>query len=203
MFTSINLINTNCLSLVLKHDISDHYPCISSLNFSAKRTEAPKYILTKHLNKSNITKIKNLLSNEDWSFIENCDCNEAFDKFHTKLISTIDKIAPERYIRINKRRIKTEWMTQGISISSKKLLKLYRKIKSEEDLAKYKLFKKILVSTKRKAKTSFYMSKINDFKNDSRKMWCLLNKIIGKSNDKTVNIEKLEVGNLTTLISMI
>ena len=62
-----------------------------------------KFILKRKLSENNIGKINSEIGNKDWAtIICGNDCNKKFGNFHDKLMSIIDKHAPERSVPINK-----------------------------------------------------------------------------------------------------
>ena len=89
------------------------------------------------------------------------------------------------------------WLTKGILKSSKTLKKRYRKKlkcpnKSEID-TKYKSYRNLLNKIKRKAKQSYFGDQLELHKNNSRETWKVLNRLIGKQNDKSNVINKIIV----------
>ena len=93
---------------------------------------------------------------------------------------------PERTKRIGNKVSKNDpWMTKGIKNSIAKHKKLYKmtlqKNSNSSILEKYQNHRKILQLVKRKAKTQYYRSRCKEFKNDTRKLWNLINTITGKT----------------------
>ena len=54
----------------------------------------------------------------------------------------------------------------------------------------------MLTKLKRITKISYYRSKCHEYKNNTKKLWNLVNSCIGKSNDKSMVIDLLKIGNL-------
>ena len=61
---------------------------------------------------------------------------------------------------------------------------------------KYKEYRNLLNRLKCKCKVTFYKDKCIEFKNNSRKLWQLINTCIGKTNDKTNLINYIKVRNI-------
>ena len=101
-----------------------------------KRRE-PHVIIKRNLCENNIQKINNVLN--EWSpsvNFENLDVNNGFETFHSRLLHTIDDIAPERQLTVSTNRvISRPWITKGLMRCSKKQLALYQDaLKSKTDL---------------------------------------------------------------------
>ena len=65
-------------------------------------------------------------------------------------------------------------------------------------LKKYRQHRRILQQIKRKAKVSYYRNKCKDFKNDTRKLWSIINTITGKTKRKETVINELKINNIKT-----
>ena len=82
------------------------------------------------------------------------------------------------------------------SIAKQKQLYI-RTLKNKHDIAgleKYKTYRKTLQQVKRKTKMHYYRSRCKEFKNDTRKLWSLINTITGSlkiDNIKTSNPSKI------------
>jgi hypothetical protein len=110
----------------------------------------------------------------------------------------IDSIAPEKVKIINNKNIIQEpWMTLGLLTSSKKQNKLFRECAGKnKDGIKYKYYKRYrnkLNSLKRTARFSYYKTKILEYKQNGKKMWKLMNEIIGKNNNKLDSLEYINI----------
>ncbi len=80
-------------------------------------------------------------------------------------------------------------MTAGLLKSSHTVDKLYKKSLAKDPSSPehkaYIQFRNRYNSLKRYAKKAYYNNKIVQFKNDSSKLWKILNEVIGKSNNKS------------------
>ena len=65
-------------------------------------------------------------------------------------------------------------------------------------LDKYKTHRKILQQVRRKAKTNYYRSRCKEFKNDTRKLWNVINTITGRTKKKETIINSLKIDNMKT-----
>ena len=67
-----------------------------------------------------------------------------------------------------------------------------------KEVVQYVNYNTCLRKVKREAKKLYYMQKCAEFKHNTRKLCGTINKICGKSNDKSMCIESLKVDNVTT-----
>ena len=66
----------------------------------------------------------------------------------------------------------------------------------ETDRTKYLEYRNTLNKSLRVAKEQYYMQKCIDFKNNTTKLWRMINRIISKENDKTNCVEYLKIENI-------
>ena len=194
-------LQQNLNPFILIEDISDHLPIVAILGNQKKSLKESKTIKVRNLSDENINRIKEDLNKEDWSeILKPQQCNESFEHYHNFLCESIDRHAPEEIKRISYRKqIKDPWITRGILASLAKQMRLYREqlhSKSAVSTNKYRRYRNLLKSIIRKRKNSYLHEKCLEFKQDSRKLWKLVNKIIGKSKNKTESIDSLRVNNL-------
>ena len=73
---------------------------------------------------------------------------------------------------------------------------LPRNFKKWEDgaIKKYKTYRNTLKRLIRYCKSNYYVNKYIKFKQNSKKLWTLINRAISKSNNKTDSIDKIRVG---------
>ena len=68
--------------------------------------------------------------------------------------------------------------------------------KTEASTNKYKTYRNKLKSIIRKSRIKYLHDKCTEFRQDSRRPWHLINKMIGKASNKTHVIESIRSGNL-------
>ena len=113
----------------------------------------------------------------------------------------LDAIAPIKRVTIANHKLwKEAWLSKGLTKSMDKCLYLYKKTittdAKDEDVKKYKSYRNCLTKIKRKACTEYYIKQCYNLKSNMKKLWNLINKIIGKSNDKTSIINHITVENV-------
>ena len=127
--------------------------------------------------------------------------DESFDSFHKILLGTLDYHAPLVTRKLNKNTYRKEpWITPSILRSINTQKKLYAKLikanANARDITKYKNYKKTLDKLKRSSKCCYYHTKCIQYKNNSKKLWDLINKVIGKTSDKTNIISHITVNGI-------
>ena len=97
----------------------------------------------------------------------------------------MDEVAPVKLVRISgRRRFVEPWMTTGIEELSKKCKELY-KITLQKDahpelVEQYKAYRNAFNKLKRKTKNDYYNERCLTLKNNTKKLWELINRTIGK-----------------------
>ena len=145
--------------------------------------------------------ITDVLACHDWeNDFCNDDVNSNFTRFHDKLVSTLNKVAPERKIKLSNKQSKREsWIGPSLLKCSTKQHKYYKQALKNKDnfhWERYKAYKKFFDRVKRYMRIDYYKNKCVEFKNNSKKLWKMINKISGKNNDKTSIIDYIKVDNI-------
>ena len=116
-------------------------------------------------------------------------------------METVETIILEKIKTIRPLRpfIRDPWLTSGLQTCMRKQKALYqRMIKSDNPdlLAKYKTYRNVLKKIIRQCKSQYNLNKCIEFKQNSRKLWELINKTISKSNNKLDSIDRIKIGNV-------
>ena len=79
--------------------------------------------------------------------------------------------------------------------------KLYKKSivneASEQDVIRYKNYRNCLNRLKRKLKTDYYQNLCTSLKNNTKKLWEIVNHTLGKEKNKSCAVEGLKIGSIT------
>ena len=179
--------------LILLNDISDHMPCMVTLYNQKKSLKESKKIKSRRLTDNTIQKINNDINTMNWSNdLTRLNAEDGFNMFHDRICALIDTHAPETEKIISaKKVIKDPWITKGLLTSLNKQRKLYTKMLTESSKETYKIYRNKLKSLIRTGKRKYLHEKCTEYKQDSRKLWQLINKMIGKENNKTHTIESI------------
>ena len=101
----------------------------------------------------------------------------------------MDSVSPLVKVKISaKRKYHEPWMTRGLEISGHHKLCLYKEtLKATatcKDITKYKEHRNMYNRTKQCLKLQYYQHKATEFIYDSKKLWGILNQVIGKMKNK-------------------
>ncbi len=198
-------MSKNIQSKILTTDISDHLPCLTILNTGTnhKTEKSPVRLETRKLDDESLNKIKLALREMDWSNIKNMDTNEGYDFIVKRIQFVLDTICPKKTVTIDPSKIIREpWMTAGLIKSSSTCDKLYFKLKrldpNDPRHEEYKKYRNQYNKLKKRARYDFYIKKVNDFRQDSKRLWKILKEITGKSYDKSSLTDQFKIdGNMT------
>ena len=199
----VNLaLNQNYQSGILVEDISDHLPCILILKERKFEQKEPIKITTRSMTDKNIASINEHLSNIPWECVLTSDSvDENFNRFHKLLLESVEENTTVKNITIPyKQRLKEPWMTTGIKKSITKKLQLYKqtlkKTCSQQVRQKYKDYRNTLQKIMRQAKMNYYNNKCLESKTNTKRLWKLINEIIGKKNKSETTIDAIKVDNI-------
>ena len=200
IFLSTKLQN-NIESNIIMNDMSDHLPCLVVIKNQRKCMKESKTIISRLLTDNNLDKINEELANINWDKELTSDTiEEDFNKFHNKLCAIIDTYAPEKKRKISaKKLVQDPWITKGILTSLNKQRKFYLQmleLKTETSTNKYKAYRNKLKGIIRRSRIKYLHDKCAEFRQDSKRLWLLVNKLIGKESNKTHVIESIRSGNL-------
>ena len=186
-------------SSIIISDISDHLPSI----FVAKQTKVvntnPIEFESRCLSETKISKIKKRLDEVDWHGTLNSDSSSNnFDMLMKTINATMDQEALVRIIRRSgKRRFVEPWITTGLDNSARTVRKLFRRtLQSDANLEaweKYRTYRNMYNRTKRLMMVNYYKTKCEEYKTNTKRLWEVLNRVIGKSKNAGISISHLTV----------
>ena len=203
IFVSKNLHRFFELAILLE-DISDHLPTIVLLKQTKMTTITPLTFESRNLSPSKLRQINHDLHQIDWiSILDPNNVDDNFDMLMFNIHSIMDKYSPVKHIRIStKRRHVEPWMTKGLEISSKKKKLLYRESlkanASEQDRLKYTQYRNHFNTLKRTIKQHYYKTRATDFAKDSKKLWALINEVVGKKKSSGSIIPYITINGIRT-----
>ena len=183
-------------SFVVKTDISDHFLCLVDIqNNSFSKTDVGGYTFRK-IDENSTRNIKGALYNIDWSLLEQMSTNEASLFLSKEITKALDFYAP---IKISKGRQKHKsrepWFTLGLKTSSMRCFKMYREVchlaHDSVKFVRYKEYRKQYNKLRRQAKHKYYNELIANNRYNTKKLWNILNKLIGKLNNKQSICEEI------------
>ena len=187
---------------VLVNDMSDHLPSIVSIKNLKLSKRVPVRITTRDTRTKNINALKNSLKQTNWcEIIETNSPSKSMSNLHERLKHDIDHFTPLKTYCINSKKARREpWLSAGIQISIRKSKKLYcstlHKDATDADRAKYKAYATLLQHLKRHSKRMYYCEKCTSFRNNTKKLWGIINDISAKQNDKSSLIDCLRISDV-------
>ena len=187
---------------ILIDDISDHLPCFVRLGNIKPQLKTPDIKTYRKIDDKVVKHINESLTECDWSKLIDMNCNDSFDYFHQTLGMTIDKHAPLKDKTIYHKRPLEPWVTKGLLKCFNKQRQLYgatlKTNCNDMTIDKYKQYRTCLSRLKRHCKLRYYHQKCVDLKQNTRKLWKLINVACSKYNDKSCIIECIRTGELQT-----
>ena len=179
--------------------MSDHLPSIVSIRNLKVAKKEPIRITTRDTHRKNIDSLKNSLSLINWSeIIEKNEPNKSMTNIHNKLVEEEEKFTPIKTYSVNPTKARKEaWFTAGIHISLRKCKKIYIDFLHNQCIElRYRAYAKLLQRVKRQVKLSYYGEKCKTYKNNTKRLWQIINKISAWHNDKSSLIDCLKIANV-------
>ena len=188
-------------SLILIDDTSDHLPCVTVLHDLVVNRNKKQKIKTRSF--KNIYRVQEELSKADWTQLQiEADVDVQTDVLQSKLKTLLDAHCPEQEKEISYKNIWREpWMTTGLMSSVKCCKQLYKKSISRDKnnynaIVRYRDYSRVLSRTKRSAKVKYYMDKCTEYRSNTKNLWKIINKIVGKTSNKCDIIDYIKVDNI-------
>ena len=115
----------------------------------------------------------------------------------------MDEISPIKKVKISaKRHFVEHWMSRGLEKSSKRKHDLYKASltlnATNTDRERYIIYRNNFNKTKRVMCIHYYTSRATEFKNNTKKLWQLLNSIINKTKHRGSIIPYITIDGLKT-----
>ena len=195
-----NRLSYNYSPYIVYEDISDHFPCIVVLRNVTKSKKDTVKITKRNFTDTSIHEIESVMSSTDWTCLHGMSVNDSFNYFHKTLLGCIDNICPKKEYNIHRDKlVRDPWITRGLLNSLRKQKRLYLdqlKAKSDVSTNRYKTYRNVLQKTLRSCKLSYFTNKCAEYKQNSRKLWQLINQLINKKQKRSQVIDSLKIENL-------
>ena len=146
--------------------------------------------------------IRKQIDEIDWKqVLLDKDTDEAYSLFHDKIQTIIHDTAPLKTISIKPlKMLQQPWMTPGLQKCQQKQYMFYKQSINQRDNKsaemKYKTYRNKLKDIIRRTKEKYYRDKCFEYKQNTSKLWKMINRITQKEVDKTNTIEYLKVDNI-------
>ena len=195
-----NKLHYNYTPFVVTDDLSDHYPTLVVLHNVENCKKDKVKIIKRKIDSGTIALLNADLASVDWTCLNDMNVNEAFEYFHLTLVGTMDVHCPKKEYSISQDKIiRDPWITQGLINSIKKQKKLYLKqlhSTNPDSVSRYITYRDVLKKLLRQSKLRYFNTKCLEYKQNSKKLWQLVNQVINKIQKKSQVIESLKVDNL-------
>lgn len=195
----------NYKSDILIEQMSDHFPCLTQINYPKLKTDSVCIVESRKLTDTRVMQMNNDLLHTDWLSLLTLEnsVNDNYSLLVEQIKSTMDKHIPLVKKKIHPRnQIHSPWMTPTLLKCSKKCRRLYKESigldSNNPKHQKYFKYLKALTALKKVTKTEFYTKEVESFQGNAKKLWSLMNKLIGKQNDKSGIISQLKINNVVT-----
>ena len=177
---------------IIKTDISDHFLIFMTEN---KLVVKEGELNTKHvrqINEKSISKFRSMLEqNTEWELIKDCKtADSAYDLFIRFFYTQHDKAFPKIEKVCKQKSSQSQWMTKGLIKSSRRKQRLYEKFlkrKTLENEQKYKEYKNLFESLKKKSKRNHYSTLLNKNLGNAKKTWDIIKEVTGKAKITNMN----------------
>ena len=175
---------------IIISDMSDHLPTVIKPLNVKQDIKKQQTVTYRKITDENIKLVNEDLQGYNWEgILEKRGTDDSFNLIHETLIMSMDKHMPLKTKKLTKKDINREpWITKGIENCIKKQKQLYKKSigrqATNKDHKKYKEYKGMLQKIKRKAKINHYQEKCLRYKNETRKLWDVINAITGKKKEQ-------------------
>ena len=189
-------------SNVLINDMSDHMPTICILSSFKMTKKEPTMITSRDTRPRNIKALKEHLNAYDWTGLLNSDSLDVnVDTLSNVLSIETDHCTPVKTRKIHGNKLRCEpWLTAQLKHCIDKSKKLYRfslrKNSNSSDTTEYVKYKKTLRGAIRTAKRLYHNNKCEEYRNNSKKLWQVVNEVIGKNRDKSTTIDYLTIAGI-------
>ena len=173
-------------SALLVTDTSDHLPIMCLLKQTKIIDKTPLIFEGRSLTTEKLNIVKNKLNSGDWhGLLNKTDMDENFNLLNDKISDTLDEVAPVKTITISARRRFIEpWMSKSLESSGRKKVQLYKetlKINATNfDRQKYRDYRNTYNRLKWMMMIHYYKKKIQENTTNTKKLWKVINNIIGK-----------------------
>lgn len=194
-FCRISPNSTSSFAGIMTKRFSDHQPyfvCFSDLTKTSKHTKNKMITITPKLD---IKELGNELERHDLSSIlHSPDPNINIAKLMSIISEIKDRLAPTKQVKFKKyKHSRDPWTTKGILVAMENRDKLYKDslCLPNDSIEKYNIkinirtYNRIIRKCLRISKRDYYADLFEKHKNDSRKTWRVINKVLGKQKSNS------------------
>jgi hypothetical protein len=138
---------------LIKNDFSDHFPIFFSINTDIEKLQIKKQVILKRwFSEVNIASFNEQLSLLIGNINFSSEANVVYNSFFRTFYEVYDANFPQYKVNLNKKSLKSPWITKELRKSSKVKQKLYIKYlmsKTDKNKEIYKSYVKLFESQKK------------------------------------------------------
>jgi hypothetical protein len=182
---------------ILTNNMSDHQPYFISFDFLNLTNTRPKVCKLQKFDEDSFIKFKNNLNafnfDDFLNFGDDGNPDQNYEKLDSLIHNLKEKHFPVKLVKFNKYRHKVnKWITRGIMNSIKFRDKLYARLKNTPPNTTLRntlqinlsTYNKILKKNIRLAKSQYYHSIFEKFKEDIKNTWVTIKELINRTRNK-------------------
>ena len=183
---------------VISEDISDHLATFVKIIVDPNKVNKMSTgALSNHrpINEENSISFKHDMSNVNWNFVTKIDsADEKFTQFEKKFHEIYEKNFPKKSPKKRKRKCDKPWVLpwlQGACDRKNRFYKEYVKHPTANNKLKYTKLKKFVAKHIKRAKFKYYQTYFQQYCNDSRKKWQMINNLLNRKTKCNTGITKI------------
>ena len=185
-----NINKNQCIVNSISYDITDHYPVFFSQTKSMikpKIKKSKRHSMSAFNNKILFEKYKKELE-ENLIIFQNNNTDQTFNAFCNCIHFVVDKQQP--LVEIKQKKIRSQWVTNRLkNLFAKRNNARTKWLRTTNNIYKNRYLQPKSKSTKKmnNTKKNFIQNKIQNFGRDSRKIYKIINKLIGRNRRSDVS----------------
>lgn len=203
--TIIDLVITNDEEIsvhTIEDVITDHETLLINKNLKmheSKKIRGVKYVSKRRkLTSDDFSKIMDIVEEDKWEVGE--DVNTRANRWVGNMKGAINKVNPVREIKWKNIAIANPWFDTSLRLKQKQRnisYKLAKTTMSDDDWRLYSLNRNEYTKSLRGTKAVYYSQKIDECEHDSKKLWKVINNIMGKgkvqNSVKSISLNGIEI----------
>lgn len=189
IYVETSLYN-NVKSFIIQNDISDHYMCLALIQSNINKKCVKRKVSIRKITDDVMRNMCASLSMRNWCELRDMTIDDGSDKLLKEMQIVVDHYAPckMKNTECTRYKVNVPWMTQGLKKSSQKCQTMFKKVAKKPrdsiEFGRYKEYRNIFNTLRRKSKVAYYNDLIEKNRHSSKKLWGILHKLTGKIRNK-------------------
>jgi Reverse transcriptase (RNA-dependent DNA polymerase)/Endonuclease/Exonuclease/phosphatase family len=182
-------------TVILTSNLSDHFPVIH-FKKEIVNCSAPNTVEFRNFSSTNLEAFGTALRGTSWDHVLECeDSQTSYNRFHDTFFNLYDFFFPVKIVKFNRNKHKIEqWITNGLLISRKNKIKLYKTSinrPSAENISRFKNYRNVYNTTIRAAKKLYFEKTFKKFQSNLKKSWEILFNAVNKKRHSKERIDQI------------